>query len=124
MLVHDSGAHGMDCLDHAEAIKSGKASLENLLTEWRDRFEEDDEKATKEVLNFVLQVRRICLCWSVQDEVFLHFCNCCQACGGTGQCVPDAVPLVELDMSELAEHVVEDLENVNGEYPLTSRGGG
>lgn len=73
MLVHDSGAHGMDCLDHAEAIKSGKASLENLLTEWRDRFEEDDEKATKEVLNFVLQVRRICLCWSVQDEVFLHF---------------------------------------------------
>lgn len=34
------------------------------------------------------------------------------------------MPLVELDMSELAEHVVEDLENVNGEYPLTSRGRG
>ncbi|KAG6617023.1 putative cohesin subunit [Phytophthora cinnamomi] len=84
-----------------EAIKSGKASLENLLSEWRDRYEEDDEKATKEVLNLVLQ-----------------------ACGGTGQCVPESEPLAQLDMSALADHVLEDLENANGEYPLTSRGKG
>ncbi|KAE9235653.1 hypothetical protein PF004_g9050 [Phytophthora fragariae] len=84
-----------------DAIKSGKVSLETLLSEWRDRFEEDDEKATKEVLNLVLQ-----------------------ACGGTGQSVPDSKPVSRLDMSELADHVVEDLEDANGEYPLTSRGKG
>ncbi|KAG6966418.1 hypothetical protein JG687_00004852 [Phytophthora cactorum] len=86
---------------YVEAIKSGKASLENLLSEWRDRFEEDDEKATREVLNLVLQ-----------------------ACGGTGQCVPESEPLAQLDMGDLVDHVVDDLEKANGEYPLMSRGKG
>ncbi|KAL4146913.1 hypothetical protein PRNP1_010669 [Phytophthora ramorum] len=84
-----------------EAIKKGKASLENLLSEWRDRFEEEEEKATREVLNLVLQ-----------------------ACGGTGQCVPESEPLAQLDMSDLVNHVVEDLEKGNGEYPMVSRGKG
>uniref|UniRef100_H3HD92 SCD domain-containing protein n=1 Tax=Phytophthora ramorum TaxID=164328 RepID=H3HD92_PHYRM len=84
-----------------EAIKKGKASLENLLSEWRHRFEEEEEKATREVLNLVLQ-----------------------ACGGTGQCVPESEPLAQLDMSNLVNHVVEDLEKGNGEYPMVSRGKG
>eukprot|EP00644_Phytophthora_capsici_P008195 jgi/Phyca11/20261/fgenesh1_pg.PHYCAscaffold_60_\ len=82
-----------------DALKSGKASLENLVGEWRNRFEENDEKATREVLDLVLQ-----------------------ACGGSGQCVPESQPLDQLDMSDLVDHVVDDLENGNGEYPIMSRG--
>ncbi|KAL3669345.1 hypothetical protein V7S43_005722 [Phytophthora oleae] len=84
-----------------EALKSGKVSLENLLGEWRDRFEENDEKATREVLDLVLQ-----------------------ACGGSGQCVPESEPLAQLDMGDLVDHVVDDLEKANGEYPIVSRGRG
>ncbi|KAG1707974.1 hypothetical protein DVH05_024626 [Phytophthora capsici] len=84
-----------------DALKSGKASLENLVGGWRNRFEENDEKATREVLDLVLQ-----------------------ACGGSGQCVPESQPLDQLDMSDLVDHVVDDLENGNGEYPIMSRGRG
>ncbi|ETM41884.1 hypothetical protein, variant 1 [Phytophthora nicotianae] len=92
---------GDDVTSLFEAIKGGKASLENLMSEWRDRFEDDDEKATREVLNLVLQ-----------------------ACGGTGKCVPESEPLAQLDMGDMVDHVVEDLEKANGEYPLMSRGRG
>ncbi|RLN53184.1 hypothetical protein BBJ29_001720 [Phytophthora kernoviae] len=84
-----------------EVITRGKKPLESLLVEWRDRFEIDEESATREVLNFVLQ-----------------------ACGGTGQCVPEAEPLAQLEMSDLVDHVVEDLEKTNGDYPIASRGKG
>jgi len=52
-----------------DAVKSGKVSLENLLGEWRDRFEEDDEKATREVLTLVLQVRICSWNWSLVVDV-------------------------------------------------------
>ncbi|KAK1937725.1 Cohesin subunit SA-3 [Phytophthora citrophthora] len=84
-----------------EALKSGKVSLENLVGEWRDRFEENGEKATREVLDLVLQ-----------------------ACGGSGQYVPESEPLDQLDMSDLVDHVVDDLERANGVYPIMSRGRG
>ncbi|KAG7394683.1 hypothetical protein PHYBOEH_004839 [Phytophthora boehmeriae] len=84
-----------------EEITRGKKPLENLLTEWRDRFEADEEPATREVLNFVLQ-----------------------ACGGTGQCVPEDEPLAQLEMGDLVDHVVEDLEKANGDYPIASRAKG
>ncbi|OWZ13407.1 hypothetical protein PHMEG_00013273 [Phytophthora megakarya] len=95
--------HGNDRESLFEAIKSRKTPLENLLSEWRERFEEDNEKATREVLNLVLL-----------------------ACGGTSPCVPESEPLAQLDMnmSHLMDHVVEDLENANGEYPIMSRGRG
>ncbi|TYZ57947.1 hypothetical protein PybrP1_003575 [[Pythium] brassicae (nom. inval.)] len=38
-----------------EATKRGNVSLRNLMAEWRDRYEENAEEATREVLNFVLQ---------------------------------------------------------------------
>ncbi|CAH0517252.1 unnamed protein product [Peronospora belbahrii] len=82
-----------------EAIKKGKLSLEDLMSKWHDRFEKDREKATKEVLNLVLQV-----------------------CGGTEQCVPHLKSLDQLEMGDLVNHVMEDLENANGEYLLLSRG--
>ena len=44
-------------MDDVEAVRSGKASLEKLLSEWRDRFELDEDKATRQVLELVLQVR-------------------------------------------------------------------
>ncbi|RLN38193.1 hypothetical protein BBO99_00005253 [Phytophthora kernoviae] len=84
-----------------EVITRDKKPLESLLVKWRDRFEIDEESATREVLNFVLQ-----------------------ACGGTGQCVPEAEPLAQLEMGDLVNHVVEDLEKTNGDYPIASRGKG
>ncbi|KAI9916859.1 hypothetical protein PsorP6_018119 [Peronosclerospora sorghi] len=81
-----------------ESIKSGKASLEKVLTKWRGRFEEDDEAAMREVLNVVMQAF------------------------GSNQCVPDTEPLAQLDMGEMVNHVLEDLESGNGEYLLMSRG--
>lgn len=83
-----------------EAVKRGKRPLETLLSEWRDRFEADEEPATREVLRFVLQ-----------------------ACGGAEESVPDTA-LAQLEMSDLVEHVVAELEKENGEYPLASRGKG
>ena len=45
-------------MDHVEAVKKGTAaSLEKLLSEWRERFENDNDRATKEVLELVLQVK-------------------------------------------------------------------
>lgn len=41
----------------AEVTKRGNASLRNLMIEWRDRYEENTEEATREILNFVLQVQ-------------------------------------------------------------------
>ncbi|CAI5747200.1 unnamed protein product [Peronospora destructor] len=82
-----------------EAVKRSKLSLEELLSKWRNRFEESSEKATKEVLNLVLQT-----------------------CGGTGQCVPESKSLDQLEMGDLVNHVLEDLENANGEYLISSRG--
>ncbi|CAI5700420.1 unnamed protein product [Peronospora effusa] len=82
-----------------EAIKRGKVSLDDLVSKWRIRFEKNSEKATKEVLNLVLQT-----------------------CGGAGQCVPESKPLDQLEMGDLVNHVLEDLENVNGEYLISSRG--
>lgn len=97
--IDNEQEHGVSSL--FDAIKNGKVSLENLLSEWRDRFEEDDENASREVLNLVLQ-----------------------ACGGTGQCVPESEPLAQLNMADLVNHVEEGLEKANGEYPLMSRGKG
>ncbi|CAH0484442.1 unnamed protein product [Peronospora farinosa] len=82
-----------------EAIKRGKVSLDDLVSKWRIRFEKNSEKATKEVLNLVLET-----------------------CGGAGQCVPESKPLDQLEMRDLVNHVLEDLENVNGEYLISSRG--
>ncbi|KAF1779451.1 Stromalin conservative domain [Phytophthora cactorum] len=38
-----------------------------------------------------------------------------------GSCVPESEPLAQLDMGDLVDHVVDDLEKANGEYPLMSR---
>ncbi|KAF4150115.1 STAG domain-containing protein [Phytophthora infestans] len=94
--IDNEQEHGVSSL--FDAVKNGKVSLENLLSEWRDRFEEDDENATREVLNLVLQ-----------------------ACGGRGQCVPESEPLAQLNMADLVNHVEKGLEKANGEYPLMSR---
>ncbi|KAJ0408891.1 hypothetical protein ATCC90586_005928 [Pythium insidiosum] len=81
-----------------EAVKRGNCSMSDLVIEWRERFEEDNEAAAREVLNFVLQ-----------------------ACGGQGQCVPSSEPLEKLDMSDLVDYVVGDLEQSGEGYPLASR---
>ncbi|TMW62186.1 hypothetical protein Poli38472_009679 [Pythium oligandrum] len=81
-----------------ESVKRGKCSMRDLLGEWRERYEEDPDLATREVLNFVLQ-----------------------ACGAEGQCVPPTESLEKLDMSDLVDYVVGDLKNSNGAYPLGPR---
>jgi hypothetical protein len=72
--------------------------MADLVVEWRERFDENAEQATREVLNFVLQ-----------------------SCGGTGECVPPTEKLEKLDMSDLVDYVVDDLEKSNDGYPIASR---
>ncbi|KAL7689157.1 putative armadillo-like helical, stromalin conservative domain, cohesin subunit Scc3/SA [Plasmopara halstedii] len=105
-----------------EAVKSGKSSLETLLTGWRDRFEKDYEMAMKEVLNLVLQVHELFLGY-LKMNISDIFANR-QACGGKNQCAPESESLDQLNMGLLVDHIVEDLENIKGEYPLISRAKG
>lgn len=89
-----------------EAIKRGAGSLRTLLSDWRDRFDANAEDATREVLNFLLQVRALALLDSAlgarrSSRTLLYVLLLLQACGGEGQCVPTTEALEKLDMSDL-----------------------
>ncbi|CAI5725825.1 unnamed protein product [Hyaloperonospora brassicae] len=97
----DSGPSHDNGISLFEAVKGGKASLEKLLSEWRERFEHDSDRATKEVLELVLQ-----------------------ACGSTSSRLGRLVSVAELDLEDVTSHVQEDLDDANGEYWIMSRGRG
>lgn len=58
-------------------VKGGKVSLDKLLSEWRDRFEKNADKATREVLELVVQVQETAAMVAAALWREVTFCKCC-----------------------------------------------
>ncbi|KAF0701596.1 Aste57867_7969 [Aphanomyces stellatus] len=82
-----------------EAVRKGSCSFPDLLREWRTRFEENADQASRELINFIMN-----------------------ACGSKAICVEEHDDLEDLDMMSFVETVVESLQASNElSYPLASK---
>lgn len=80
-----------------DAVQDGR-SLRKALAKWRDRFDENEDEGTRELLNFVFH-----------------------ACGATSTIIADSASLEKLDLSEAVEVVVKELAQTQGNYPIAPR---
>ncbi|KAH9103273.1 hypothetical protein LEN26_015333 [Aphanomyces euteiches] len=96
-------SHDSDDEDSAfelfSAIKKGTCSTQDLLREWRSRFEKNADDAARELINFIMN-----------------------ACGSKVICVEEHDDLDDLDMSSFVESVVQSLQTSKElSYPIASR---
>ncbi|CAK4130308.1 unnamed protein product [Aphanomyces euteiches] len=95
-------SHDSDDEDSAfelfSAIKKGTCSTQDLLREWRSRFEKNADDAARELINFIMN-----------------------ACGSKVICVEEHDDLDDLDMSSFVESVVQSLQaSKELSYPIAS----
>nr|CCA14325.1 cohesin subunit putative [Albugo laibachii Nc14] len=80
------------------AFQDAKYSMQDVVLEWRKRYQSDQQEGIREVLNSFFQV-----------------------CAGRALCILTNEDLNEIEMSNLVKRVLKELESSNEEYPVSSR---